>query len=176
MNMGSVRIERLDGTHNRNLFDCGEESLNTYLRKQAGQEERKFISSVYVAVPKNIDSSEVMGFYTLSAAQIELSEVPAEMAQTLPRYPFLPAFRVGRLAVNKTSQNMGIGRQLLLDALLKCFRSEVSSFAVIMDAKNEQVIPFYQKYGFIQLPEQPLKLFIPMKVVRNLFGSIMEPL
>jgi hypothetical protein len=95
-----VRIERLDNKHNRKLFDCGEDALNIYLRNQAGQEVKKFISSTYVAVSKEEDSTEVMGFYTLSAAQIEFTGLPIEIAQSLPRYPFLPAYRLGRLAVS----------------------------------------------------------------------------
>lgn len=164
-----VRIERLNKTHNRTQFDCGEESLNNYLRRQAGQEDKKFISSVYVAVSNNTDPSQIIGFYSVSAAQIEFRGLPTELAKNLPRYPFLPAFRIGRLAVSKTNQSKGIGKKLLIDALLKCFRSQIPGFAVIVDAKNKQLISFYQKYGFIQFPDQPLKLFIPMKVIRNLF-------
>jgi ribosomal protein S18 acetylase RimI-like enzyme len=123
---------------------------------------------VYVAVL--LDSpSIIIGFYTLSAAQMDISNIPSEIAKTLPRYPHLPAFRIGRLAINKEQQNLGIGKMLLLDALYKCFVSDIGGIAVIVEAKNEKAISFYKKYGFIQLPEQPLNMFLPMKVIKNLF-------
>ena len=167
--MGKIRIERLNETHERNLFDCEEERLNTYIHKQAGQDARKSISAVYVAI--SIDSSQIIGFYTLSATQINVSELPLVIAKTLPRYPYVPAFRIGRLAVNKKHQKLGIGRTLLIDGLIKCFKSEIAGIAVIVDAKNTQANSFYLKYGFIQFPDQPLKLFIPMKVIKNLFSG-----
>jgi ribosomal protein S18 acetylase RimI-like enzyme len=149
-----ICIERLEKNHNRNFFDCGEEKLNSYLQKHAGQDTKKHVSAVYVAVL--LDSpSIIIGFYTLSAAQMDISNIPSEIAKTLPRYPHLPAFRIGRLAINKEQQNLGIGK--------------IGGIAVIVEAKNEKAISFYKKYGFIQLPEQPLNMFLPMKVIKNLF-------
>lgn len=116
------------------------------------------------------NTSQVIGFYTLSASQIEFSDLSTAIARSLPRYPYLPVFRIGRLAVNKQNQKRGIGKILLLDALFKCFKSDIPGFAVVVDAKNEQVQSFYQKYGFIQFPDHPLKLYIPMKVIKNLFS------
>jgi len=163
-----ICIERLEKNHNRNFFDCGEEKLNSYLQKHAGQDTKKHVSAVYVAVL--LDSpSIIIGFYTLSAAQMDISNIPSEIAKTLPRYPHLPAFRIGRLAINKEQKNLGIGKMLLLDALYKCFVSDIGGIAVIVEAKNENAISFYKKYGFIQLPEQPLNMFLPMKVIKNLF-------
>jgi ribosomal protein S18 acetylase RimI-like enzyme len=163
-----ICIERLGKIHNRNLFDCDEEKLNNYIQKHAGQDTKKHVCAVYVAVSFD-NPSIIIGFYTLSAAQIDISNVPSEIARTLPRYPYLPAFRIGRLAINKEHQNLGVGKMLLLDALYKCFVSDVGGIAVIVDEKNEKAVSFYKKYGFIQLPEQPLNMFLPMKVIKNLF-------
>lgn len=58
-----------------------------------------------------------------------------------------------------------------MDGLVKCFTSEIAGIAVIVDAKNAQAHSFYLKYGFIQFPDQPLKFFIPMKVIKNLFAG-----
>lgn len=164
-----ICIERLEKNHNRNLFDCGEEKLNNYLQKHAGQDTKKHVCAVYVAVlPDN--PSIIIGFYTLSAAQIDISNIPSEIAKTLPRYPHLPAFRIGRLAINKEHQNLEVGKMLLIDALYKCFVSEIVGIAVVVEAKNEKAVSFYKKYGFIQLPEQPLNMFLPIKVIKNLFS------
>lgn len=166
---GHIRIERLDEGHDRSLFDCGEEALNAYLKKQASQDVKRYLSTVYIAKPAKHSNLQVIGFYTLSTAQMEASSLPVEIIKKLPRYAYMPAFRIGRLAVHNANQKMGVGKSLLMDALYKCLKSEIPGIAVIVDAKNEQAQSFYQKYGFIQLPQQPLKLFIFMKDIKDLF-------
>lgn len=165
-----IRIEQLAKGHNREFFNCGEERLNNYIRKQASQDIKKHVSAVYVAVTET-NPSHIIGFYTLSAAQIVFSDLPDDLARSLPRYPNVPAYRIGRLATDNAQQGKGIGETLLMDALFRCFNKEIPAVAVIVDAKNEQVVSFYKKYGFIQFPEQPLKLFISMKIIRNLVTS-----
>lgn len=164
----SIIIESLAKSHNREGFDCGEIRLNEYIRKQASQDVKKNMSAVYVAA---VDENplEVIGFYTLSATHIIFSHLPNEIAKSLPRYPEVPAYRIGRLAMDKSQQGRGIGKTLLMDALYKCSSQEVPAVGVIVDAKNEQASSFYLKFGFIQLPEQPLKLFMPMRVIKNAF-------
>lgn len=169
-----ICIKRLEKTHNRTLFDCGEDKLNSYIQKHAGQDIKKHVCAVYVAVLLD-NPSIIIGFYTLSAAQVDISNIPSEIAKKLPRYPHLPAFRIGRLAINKEHQNLGIGKMLLLDALYKCFVSEIGGIAVVVEAKNEIAVSFYKKYGFIQLPEQPLNMFLTMKVIKNLFSVNLSP-
>ena len=164
-----IIIERLAKSHKRDRFDCGEVSLNEYIRKQASQDVKKNMSAVYVAVV-DVNPLEVMGFYTLSATHIIFSHLPNEIAKSLPRYPEFPAYRIGRLAIDKSQQGKGIGKTLLMDALYKCASQEVPVVGVIVDAKNKEVSSFYLNFGFIQLPEQPLKLFMPMKVIKNAFS------
>lgn len=163
-----IFIELLSRGHNRESFDCGEERLNDYIHKQASQDMKKHMAAVYVAMPR-INPSQVIGFYTLSAAQVIFSDLPNEVAKSLPRYPNVPAYRIGRLAVDKEHQGRGVGAMLLMDALFRCLNKEIPVVAVIVDAKNDHATSFYKKYGFIQFPDQPLKLFIPMKVIQNTF-------
>ena len=164
----NIFIELLSRAHNREQFDCGEERLNDYIRKQATQDMKKHMAAVYVAMDRT-NPSQSIGFYTLSAAQIIFSDLPNEVAKSLPRYPNVPAYRIGRLAVDKEHQGKGIGAMLLMDALFKCLNKEIPVVAVIVDAKNNHATDFYKKYGFIQFPDQPLKLFIPVKVIKNTF-------
>ncbi|MDF3034652.1 MAG: hypothetical protein K0R76_1606 [Alphaproteobacteria bacterium] len=164
-----INIERLTSNHNRKIFDCGEEILNDYIRTQASQDLKKNMSAIYVAV-SSTDPLQVIGFYILSATHILFSDLPSEIAQSIPRYPEVPAYRLGRLAVDKAYQGMGIGKTLIMDALYICSNLKVPAAMVIVDAKHQKACSFYLKYGFIQLPEQPLKLFIPMKVIKNTFS------
>lgn len=160
------RIEPLVTGHNRSAFECGAEPLDRYLRVQAGQDARKNIAAPFVLV---LSDGTVAGYYTLSATAINLAELPEKTARKLPRYPLLPATLLGLLAVDRHHQGKGYGRFMLADALFRAFRSEIASFAVIVDAKDESALRFYQRESFLSLPDQPMKLFLPMADIGPLF-------
>jgi GNAT superfamily N-acetyltransferase len=166
------RIEPLGEEHNRAAFSCGVESLDRYLQRQAGQDSSKLVAAVFVITP---DGVTIAGFYTLSAHVISLSELPANLAKRLPRYPNVPATRLGRLAVSKEFRGQGIGELLLLDALKRVLLStrEIASAVVAVDAKDEHARNFYLRYGFIPLPSQANRLFYPVKIIERLFGAEM---
>ena len=111
----------------------------------------------------------VGGYYTLSATAMKLAELPADVARRLPRYPLVPATLLGRLAVDRQHQGKGYGRFLLADALGRAVRSEIASFAVVADAKNEAARRFYERESFLAFPDQPMKLFRPMADIATLF-------
>ncbi|WP_292611654.1 GNAT family N-acetyltransferase, partial [Nitrobacter sp. 62-13] len=111
----------------------------------------------------------IAGYYTLSSTSVQLPELPAQIVRKLPRYPLVPATLLGRLAVDRRQQGKGYGRFLLADALYRASRSEVASFAVIVDAKDEGARRFYELESFLPLLDQPMKLFRPMADIRRLF-------
>lgn len=110
------------------------------------------------------------GYYTLSATGVKLTEFPTGITRRLPRYPLVPATLLGRLAVDRNHQGRGYGRFLLADALFRAVRSEIASFAVIVDAKDDNARRFYERESFLPLPDQPMKLFRPMADIRQLFA------
>jgi ribosomal protein S18 acetylase RimI-like enzyme len=73
--------------------------------------------------------------------------------------------RMGRLAVDQAFQGIGLGGALLADALERAVRSEIASYALIVDAKNGHAAAFYRHHGFISLPDTPLVLFLPFASV-----------
>lgn len=111
----------------------------------------------------------IAGYYTLSATSVQLGELPAQTVRKLPRYPLVPATLLGRLAVDRRHQGKGYGRFLLGDALHRAARSEIASFAMIVDAKDESARRFYERESFLPFPDQPMKLFRPMADIRRLF-------
>jgi GNAT superfamily N-acetyltransferase len=113
----------------------------------------------------------VGGYYTLSATAVKLGELPEKTSRKLPRYPLVPATLLGRLAVDRRHQGKGHGRFLLADALFRAVRSEIASYAVIVDAKDENARRFYLREGFLAFPDQPMKLFRPMADIAPLFRS-----
>jgi GNAT superfamily N-acetyltransferase len=102
---------------------------------------------------------------------VQLGELPDKTVRKLPRYPLVPATLLGRLAVDRRQQGKGYGRFLLADALYRAVRSEIASFAVIVDAKDENARRFYERESFLPFPDQPMKLFRPMADIRRLFDG-----
>jgi len=161
-----VRVEVLGPQHDRASFDSGVEPLDRYFRTQAGQDARKNMAAPFVLVLPN---GAVAGYYTLSATAVNVGDWPAQTVKRLPRYPLIPATLLGRLAVDRRHQGNGYGRFLLADALFRSLRSEIASFAVIVDAKDENARRFYERESFLPFPDQPLKLFRPMADIAELF-------
>lgn len=160
----SLIIEPLGRQHDRAAFSCGIADLDDYLKRRAGQDVRRRIARVFVCTESG--SSAVLGFYTLSALAIDISSLPEGQARKLPRHP-VPAAMIGRLAVDRSAQRQGLGRLLLADAIQRTLGAseQIAIHAVVVDAKNEAARRFYQAYGFLSLPEQPMRLFLPLRSV-----------
>ncbi len=165
---GSLRVEALGSHHDRNSFASGVEPLDRYFRSQAGQDAPKNRAAPFVLV---LPDGVIGGYYTLSATGVKLTEFPVDITRKLPRYPLVPATLLGRLAVDQNYQGRGYGRFLLADALFRAVRSELASFAIVVDAKDEAARRFYERESFLPLPEQPLKLFRPLADIRRLFDG-----
>ncbi|MDG4885035.1 GNAT family N-acetyltransferase [Mesorhizobium sp. WSM4884] len=148
------------------MFESGAEPLDRYLRMQAGQDARKNIAAPFVLV---MPDGAIAGYYTLSSTAVNVGEWPAQTVRKLPRCPLIPATLLGRLAVDRRLQGRGYGRYLLADALLQSLSSEIASFAVIVDAKDENARLFYERESFLPFPDQPMKLFRPMADIAELF-------
>lgn len=161
------RVEILGPHHDRSGFESGIEPLDRYFRIQAGQDARKNMAAPFVLV---LPDGTVAGYYTLSSTSVNLAELPEQVARKLPRYPLVPATLLGRLAVDRHQQGKGYGRFLLADALYRIVQSEIASFAVIVEAKDESARRFYERESFLLLPDQPMKLFRPMADIERLFG------
>lgn len=165
---GSLRVEALGPQHDRSSFASGAEPLDRYLRTQAGQDARKNMAAPFVLVLPN---GAIGGYYTLSATALKLGELPDHVARRLPRYPLVPATLLGRLAVDRRWQGQGYGRFLLADALHRAVLSEIASFAVIVDAKDEAARRFYERESFLGLPDRPMTLYRPMSDLAHLFEA-----
>lgn len=155
----SVIIERLAAHHVREGFDCGQDALNNFLIKQAGQLQRRGFGKTYVAV--GADGVTVTGFVSVSAGQVATALLPSGLK--LPRYP-APMLRIGRLAVDVRHQGTGIGQDLLAFALQLAleFSQQVGLYAVLVEAKDDTAKTFYTRLGFIETIDAPLCLFLPI--------------
>lgn len=148
--------------HDRANFHCGEPALDDYLQKYAAQQNAKGISTVFVLVDHS-QPSKILGFYTLSAAQIGVQQLSETERKKLPRYP-IPCFRMGRLARHIEHHGAGLGELLIGCAVDRCLhaRSLVGAYALLVEAKNQKAKLFYEHYGFTACVDAPMALYLPL--------------
>ena len=158
-----ITIEPLSSPHDRRNFDCGVEELNTYLQRYSAQHERKGMGRTYVAT--DAGEARILGYYTIASSSIAFETVP----QKMPRHP-VPVALIGRLSVDKTARGRRLGETLLIHALQSGQRAAkiVGIYAVVVDAFDESARRFYLKYGFEELHDDRLHLYLPMKAIERL--------
>ena len=165
MSRAPFQLAPLDAAHDRAAFRSDSEPMNRYLREQVTQDIRRRVAACFVALA---DGQRIAGYYTLASASLLLADLPASTGKKLPRYPTVPAVRMGRLAVDQAFKGQGLGGALLADALDRAARSaEIAAFALMVDAKDEAAAAFYRHHGFIALPDSPLTLFLPLATVQR---------
>ena len=160
-----MAIEALTAAHDTAEFDCGNASLNTYLKDRALRHSKQDISRSYVL----IEQGRILGYHTIATGSVDSEHVP----RSVPREYPVPVVVLARLAtIREVQRGGGFGRELLIDALRKA--NEVSkiagAYAVVLDALNENAKRFYLKYGFTELLDDPFHLHLLMKNIRQLPG------
>lgn len=156
-------VQRLDGRiHDRAVFDCGEPSLNRYLHELATQHHRAGVATTHVLVENEMPST-ILGYYSLAAAQLSLSELAQADRHRLPRHP-VPVARLARLAVALGEQGHGLGESLLQDVVKRCLglRTELGVHALLVDALHDRAATFYRRYGFRETTADALILYLPL--------------
>jgi GNAT superfamily N-acetyltransferase len=160
------RIEPLSAGLDRTGFACGNKALDRYFQTQITQDARRRLASPFVMI---MPDGGLGGFYTLSSAALRLADLPQDVTRRLPRYPLVPATLIGRLAVDWRYRGRGWGSFLLLDALYRWVRSDIASFAVLIDAIDDKARAFYLHQSFLPLPDQPRRLFRRISDIAALF-------
>jgi ribosomal protein S18 acetylase RimI-like enzyme len=162
------RFEPLAADHDRRAFSCGVADLDRYFHQQVTQDIRRRVTRCFVAV---IGDGSVAGYYTLASGSIPAAELPSDLARRLPRYPTLPAVRIGRLAVDIRFAGQGFGRLLLWDAIARALRSEQANFTLLVDAKDDTAAAFYHHHGFIPFATAPRTLFLPLATAAKILPA-----
>ena len=168
MSGAPFRLAPLDAAHDRTAFNSDSAPLNRYLREQVTQDVRRRVAACFVALA---DGQRIAGYYTLASASLLLADLPASTSKKLPRYPTVPAVRMGRLAIDQAFKSQGLGGALLADALDRAARAEIAAYTLMVDAKDESAADFYRHHGFIALPDSPRTLFLPLATVHLSWNS-----
>ena len=161
--------EPLNSTHKKSDFSCGKEMLDIYIQKQANQDVKRKLSACFVI--NETETNLIKGYYTLSNNSVASEFIPEQIRKKLPRsYETIPTTLLGRLAIDDRFQGQGIGKLILIDALKRSYEisKTIGSFAVVVDPIDREAENFYNKYGFIKLPDSG-KMFLPMKTISQLF-------
>ncbi len=159
--------ERYDpDRHEVTGFACGEESLDRWLQRYAGQGERRDSTRTFVIADAD---AAVVGFYTLVAGQIEHGQATEAVRKGLSRHFPVPAAILARLAVDSRRQGHGLGARLLNDALERICRAaqEVAVRAVVVHAIDERAAAFYERFGFRSLSSAPRTLMVTLAELRE---------
>lgn len=163
-------IVPLAAEHVRDGFDCGRATLDDFLRRYAGQYERRNLGRTFVAVERG--EFRIDGFYTLSSGQVIFEQLTEDLQRKLPRHP-VPVVHLGRLAVDRRLQGRVLGERLLVDALSRAFviARSVGIHGVEVVAIDDAVRSFYMKYGFTSLLDDVNHLYLPISAIGKLIPS-----
>jgi ribosomal protein S18 acetylase RimI-like enzyme len=166
----AISIEPLGKQHDRAAFSCGLPELDDWFRNRASQDEKRNISRVFIAVDATIG---IAGFYSLSSFTLAIGDLPESISRKLPHYDSIPAALIGRLARDGRARGSGIGSLLLADAvrrILSAARS-IAVFAIVVDAKDDRAVSFYQDFGFTPFPTRPRRLFLLASSAARAFAN-----
>jgi GNAT superfamily N-acetyltransferase len=141
-----VRIERLTQQHDLSGFECGVKDLDDWLSNYAQENQRRNISRTFVVIG---DAHEVVGYYSLSMGGVQAKDLPIKLRGGLPSYD-IGMVLLGRLALARPLHGRGLGRDLMIDAILRAATAGESAAArfIAVDPINESAREFYIKFGF----------------------------
>ena len=165
--MTSFRMEKLTRQHPVDDFDCGEDALNRFLSRFAFPNQQANASQTYIGLA----DSAIVGFYTLVVSEVTYDDAPERLKKGLARHP-VPLMLLARLAVSQEWQGKGVGSGLLKDAMLRTTQAaEIGGIrAMAAHAKNDTACAFYEHFGFIPSPTDPLHLFVLTKDLQRIIS------
>ncbi|MBN8646408.1 MAG: GNAT family N-acetyltransferase [Caulobacterales bacterium] len=176
-NMPKYIIEPLDTSkHNRTNFTCGIPQVDNFFKNTANKLSKADNLRVYVM---SSDDGDIVGFYAINAHSIEYTQLPEKFARSRPGHGNIPAAYISMIGRDIRFAKGGFGGDLLVDCLKRIFNvSEQLGIAVVildvLDCGNPKLVAkrleLYNSYGFMPLPSQPLRLFLPVYTIRKLFG------
>lgn len=167
MTAGFAGTERYDtARHDVTGFSCGNEQLDRWLLRYAGQNQRRDAARTFVAVTTD---QRVYGYYTLLAGQLDHKEATPETSEGLSQHFPIPVAILTRLAVDGRQHGRGIGAALLNGALVRVVRAseQVAVRAMVVHAVDEHAATFYERFGFRSLSAAPRTLMVPLVVLRR---------
>ncbi len=154
----------LEQGHDISAFDCGEETLNNFLKENAWQSQLKNITTTYVCLEEN----KAIAYYSLNVGAIMHEQALDRVVKEFGAYN-TPVLLIDKLAVDKRKQKQAIDKYILQDALLRActIAQEAGIRCIVVNAINERAKKFYQQFNFEPWPIDSFRLYLLMKDVRK---------
>lgn len=151
----------LSADHRTDAFDCGQATLNTWLKRHALANQERGASRTYVVCADD----RVVAYYAIAAGSIAHADAIGGVRRNMPEP--VPVALLGRLAVDASVQGQGIGKHLLQDAVIRVAQASdvIGMRAIVVDALDVQAKIFYEQYGFVSSPISPFKLMVTIEAV-----------
>ena len=168
--MAVVGPRPLAEENDRSRFDCGRTALDNWFRQHAWRNHVSGASRVNVL--QDTEAGKIVGFVTLSAAQIERAFLPRARQRNQPNP--LPATLLGQLAIDRNYQGRGLAADLLSFGLRTALNAaaSVGSVGVITHPLDDELRAFYARWGFQDLPFDPRRaMMVRMVDLQLAFGS-----
>ncbi|MEX3556218.1 MAG: GNAT family N-acetyltransferase [Burkholderia gladioli] len=160
MSMQLSAPQSLAATHRLDGFNCGEPSLDDWLKRRALANHLNGASRTFVVT----DSEQcVLGYYALAAGAVAHQEATSAIRRNMPDP--VPVMVLARLAVDARAQGIKLGAALLQDAVarVQTVAENAGVRALLVHALNDRAKQFYEHYGFRESPVHPMTLMLAMK-------------
>lgn len=143
----------LGADDDRQSFDCGRESLNTWFRRRAWHNQQMDVSRTSVMC--DAQTGAIAGYVSLSATNIKRAILPKARQRNQPDP--VPAILLGQLAVDRRYQGQGCARSLMFFALTTAVQVSniLGCFCVLTHPLDDGVRAFYEGFGFETMPGDP---------------------
>ena len=164
----SLRLERLASHHDLGSFDSGNDALDGWLRRHALAAQQMDSARTFVVTR----GDRIVGYFSLAMGSVLRANAPTKLVRGLPAYP-VGMVLLARLAVDQREQGKGVGALLLSEALRKAVAAGEAAAArlVVVDAVDDDAVPFYERFGFVSAPGHRQRLYRRMKDVRASLDS-----
>lgn len=163
MSGAGPRLERLDTHYDLSSFDCGNAGLNAWLVRHALGAQRMDSARTFLL----LDCERTIGYFSLTMGSVRRKDAPARLVRGMPGYP-VGMVLLARLAVDRAQQGRGFGGLLLAEALRRAVVAGENAAArlLVVDAVDDVAAAFYERWGFTEAPEQPLRLYRRLSDIR----------
>ena len=166
-------LERLGGHHVVAGFDAGLADIggqSTWLRERGLANDRQGLTRVFVA--PLIGTPQVGAFFGLAPSVVVRAELPRRL-RPHGTPPTIPAWLIARLAVERSLQGQGVGRDLILAALSRALiaHGHGGGALVSVDAVGDKARRLYTHYRFVSVGdvgENITRMVVPMATVADL--------
>jgi GNAT superfamily N-acetyltransferase len=154
--------EPLTDRHDCSDFDCGRETLDTWLKGRALRNQESGASRTFVVC----ESGRVVAYYALASSAVATELATGRLRRNMPDP--IPVVVLARLAVDRSHQGQGLGRALLHDAGRRVLHAAdaIGIRGLLVHALDEDAWAFYQRLGFDPSPLDPMTLMITLADLR----------